>query len=199
MVDKATINFYDKSVEAYAGWRDKEKNNEHQEFFLSCITKGNKILDLGCGTGGKAIWFAERGLEVTAVDASLKMVEHVKKFDKVTALHLSIDEIECLENFAGVWASFSIQHLPIKVQNRAFLKVANILNRGGTFYLGIHEGKTGYRDSLGRYYLPRTEDDLKLVLGKNNLEIFKFERGLSKSYDGHDIEIMHIFAKKVGW
>ncbi|WP_426570802.1 SAM-dependent methyltransferase [Aquihabitans sp. McL0605] len=34
-----------------------------------------RVLDLGCGEGGDAIWFAERGWEVTAVDVSAVAIE----------------------------------------------------------------------------------------------------------------------------
>ncbi|HEX9637001.1 MAG TPA: methyltransferase domain-containing protein [Acidobacteriota bacterium] len=35
---------------------------------------GDRVLDLGCGTGEDAIWMAGRGLQVTAVDASAAML-----------------------------------------------------------------------------------------------------------------------------
>ena len=38
-----------------------------------------KVLDLGCGTGEDAIWFARSGHSVTAVDASAFMLEAAKK------------------------------------------------------------------------------------------------------------------------
>lgn len=36
---------------------------------------GDRILDLGCGTGDDALYLAERGVEVVGIDSSVRMVE----------------------------------------------------------------------------------------------------------------------------
>src|SRR5215471_16348866 len=38
------------------------------------VRPGMKVLDLGCGTGDDALWFARRGCRVTAVDKSRAML-----------------------------------------------------------------------------------------------------------------------------
>jgi ubiquinone/menaquinone biosynthesis C-methylase UbiE len=46
-------------------------------FARDCLgeVSGRRILDLGCGTGEAAVYFAERNAQVTAADVSFKMVE----------------------------------------------------------------------------------------------------------------------------
>ncbi len=40
-----------------------------------CFAAGDRVLELGCGTGEDALWLAARGVEVTALDASEAMLE----------------------------------------------------------------------------------------------------------------------------
>ncbi|MFH1452749.1 MAG: methyltransferase domain-containing protein [Armatimonadota bacterium] len=43
--------------------------------------KGEKLLDIGCGTGFFSTYFQEKGFNVTGVDSSLKMLEIAKSKD----------------------------------------------------------------------------------------------------------------------
>lgn len=50
---------------------------------------GRHILDLGCGIGEGAIWFATNGFRVTAIDQSALMLEQAQK--KAAAAHAIVD------------------------------------------------------------------------------------------------------------
>jgi SAM-dependent methyltransferase len=53
------------------------------------LSAGQAVLDVGAGSGGAALVMAERGLRVTAIDASPRMVERLTA--RATARGLSID------------------------------------------------------------------------------------------------------------
>jgi SAM-dependent methyltransferase len=53
------------------------------------LSAGQSVLDVGAGCGGAALAMAERGLRVTAVDASVRMVERMKA--RAAERGLSID------------------------------------------------------------------------------------------------------------
>ncbi len=40
---------------------------------------GDRVLELGCGTGEDAVWLAQRGVHVTATDASLSMLDIARR------------------------------------------------------------------------------------------------------------------------
>ena len=49
-----------------------------------CITKGIKVLEVGCGEGGNLLPFAEVGGEVTGIDLSKTRIEDAKEFFKLS-------------------------------------------------------------------------------------------------------------------
>lgn len=48
--------------------------------------KGNKILELNCGTGEDALWLAQKGYRVLATDISMEMVTHSRQKIKTQGL-----------------------------------------------------------------------------------------------------------------
>ena len=66
------INHHEKYLdEFWDDWRDKTVN-----------TSSLSVLELGCGTGNDAIWFAKKGFNVTAVDISEKEINLAKEKSK---------------------------------------------------------------------------------------------------------------------
>src|SRR5258708_3857802 len=49
-------------------WRELEK----------LFHAGDRVIDLGCGTGEDSVWLARRGVEVTAIDPSPEMVRQAQ-------------------------------------------------------------------------------------------------------------------------
>ena len=78
-MDDKTINFYNKNAEKYSKWRSNETEDQAQKIFLKYTKPDGHVLDLGCGTGEKTLWFRNNGLAVTAIDASAKMLKFLKK------------------------------------------------------------------------------------------------------------------------
>ena len=195
-MDEKTINFYDHNAEKYSKWRSDQSPDQAQKVFLQNTKPGGYILDLGCGTGEKSLWFRDNGLNVKAVDASEEMLKFLNNAQGVFCSQMDITRLEHEEKFDGIWASFSIQHLKINEQNELLKKIPKTLNKGGIFYLGMHEGSQSYRDQLGRLYVPRSEKDLRAIFSFNRLSIFEFFREKSSSFDGEPIEVLHLFARQ---
>ena len=194
-MDQKTIEFYNKNASEYAKWRSTEKIDLAQKIFCNELPSSGQIIDLGCGTGEKSIWFSQKGFKVDAVDASFKMLEIFESYKSVKIQQMDLNEIVFSKKYDGIWASFSIQHLEKKNQDLLFCKISKALNKKGIFYIGIHEGHKAYRDNLSRLYVPRTESELRKVLKNLNLRIFNLFREENFSFDNKPITIMHIYAK----
>lgn len=74
---------------------------------------GDHVLELGCGTGEDAMWLARRGVQVTATDASEKMLEVARQKAGVLEGRLSFYPLDLAE--IGDWRL--IQPLFSKLQS----------------------------------------------------------------------------------
>lgn len=88
--------------------------------WLAAFQAGDRVLDLGCGTGEDAIWLAQRGVHVTAIDAAPAMLEIAQRkaeaagvAERLSFLCLDLAEISKwmpenrkVENFDGAFSNF---------------------------------------------------------------------------------------------
>src|SRR5262245_28218720 len=77
------LDAYEELSEAYASRIDTKPHNAYYErpATLSLLpdVKAKRVLDAGCGPGVYSEWLIEQGAEVTAIDASPKMIELAKQ------------------------------------------------------------------------------------------------------------------------
>ena len=95
----SAAQYYD---EAFTNTEIGKLQRTRVQNYLSSILPNNSlnILELNCGTGADAIWFAKKGHKVLATDISEKMIQigrvKVEKFnlsDKIIFEQLDINEI----------------------------------------------------------------------------------------------------------
>jgi SAM-dependent methyltransferase len=67
---------------------------------------GDRVLDLGCGTGDDALHLAGRGVQVAGIDCSERMVE-IARARGVDARRLALEELEELEELDQFGGPFS--------------------------------------------------------------------------------------------
>ena len=109
-MDHKTIEFYNKNASEYAKWRSTEKIDLAQKIFCNELAPGGQIIDLGCGTGEKSIWFSQKGFKVDAVDASLKMLEIFESHKAINIQQKDLNEIVFSKRYEefGLLFQFSI-------------------------------------------------------------------------------------------
>lgn len=105
---ESASQFYDKLAADYDTMTGFEKRFIHERPFFNMLLEKYSIktaLDAGAGTGFHSLLLAELGVEMTAVDVSKKMLEHVKAHAKLR--HVKIDIVES-----------SFQDLPDRVHRK---------------------------------------------------------------------------------
>ncbi len=138
-----TIESYNKNAgelsKKFKKLMDLKKRYEFQRFVD--LLNGDKILDLGCGSGDHSVYFREIGLDVTAIDLSEEMIKLCKE-KGINAFVKDIENLDFEDNsFDGLWAVTSLLHIPkLKIKN-VIENLGRILNEKGILYVCIKEGE----------------------------------------------------------
>ncbi|TDU89197.1 methyltransferase family protein [Kribbella voronezhensis] len=110
--------------------------------FAAAVRELGPVLDVGCGPGSVTAYLAERGLDVSGVDLSARMVEHARRlypgqrFAVASATELELADAS-LGGILGWWSLFNLPRhiLPLVLQS-----FGRALIPGGHLIIGTHMG-----------------------------------------------------------
>jgi SAM-dependent methyltransferase len=154
----------------HAGERDERGEADWRwplaEAFLGRLSTGDRLLEIGAGTGYTSRWFADRSLDVVATDLSPAQVERCRE----KGLEAHVRDMYDLgfpgESFHAVWAMNCLLHIPNSDLASVLVGIREVLVPGGLFQLGVWGGITEeglYQDDFyqpDRFFSFRTDDDL---------------------------------------
>ncbi|WP_412544188.1 class I SAM-dependent methyltransferase [Longispora sp. K20-0274] len=108
--------------------------------FLDRLRTGDRLLEVGAGTGQDSVYFRDHGLDVVAVDLSSEMVAlcrakgldaHVRDF-----LDLGFPP----GSFDAVFAFNCLLHVPTADLPAVLSSLVAVLRRGGLLFVGVYGG-----------------------------------------------------------
>jgi len=105
--------------------------------FLSSLSIGNTILDVGCGSGRDTRIFTELGYKVTGIDISEKLLDMARKenpgldFQYMDTKTLSFQD----GTFDGIWANAIIHHLSEQEMKIAIQEWGRVCRQAGVLYI----------------------------------------------------------------
>lgn len=100
------------------------------------------VLDVGCGPGTVTAYLAERGLDVSGVDLSPRMIDNARRlhpecrFSVASATELDLAEA----SFGGLLGWWSLFNLPRDILPQVLASFARALKPGGHFITATHVG-----------------------------------------------------------
>ncbi len=110
-----------------------------------------RVLDLGAGVGRHALWLAEQGYDVAALDASPTGLAEIEKFSSVQTLQARMDDLPFADaQFDHVVSWNVIYHGDENVLLRTISEIRRVLKPGGT-YLGTMLSKRRLPHELAKY------------------------------------------------
>lgn len=138
-----------------------------------------RALDLGCGEGGDAVWLAERGWDVVAVDISEKALGRAAEAaeNRGVADRINFVQLDLSEGFpAGEFDLISSQFLHSTVhldREKILKKAAMTLRPGGLLVIVDHGSAPPWASKLDHHHdFPGAEE----VLAALDLDAEEFER-----------------------
>ncbi len=128
---------YDGFAEGYDTHRDEFNNRGQLEMLAAHIPEGASVLDAGCGSGYPVLrFFADRGCRVTGTDICPAMLElAAQRVPEAVLMEADSAMLDFPEaSFDLIVSFYSMFHLPMEQQERAFSAFARILKPDGTVY-----------------------------------------------------------------
>jgi tellurite methyltransferase len=100
------------------------------------------LLDLGCGEGRKAVYFAKHGFEVLGVDLSAAGLEKTRRYAEETGVHVrtiqaDIINYQITDTFDVVFSTGTLQFLPPKVRSERFQNYKESTSPNGINVLSV--------------------------------------------------------------
>lgn len=116
--------------------------------FVSFLTPGALVLDVGCGAGVKSRYLLDKGLKVIGVDFSEKMIEIARR--EVPGAAFRIADIKDLsglkEDFDGILAQAVLLHIPKSEAGDVVRGLRDKLAIGGYLYIAVKETRKGEKE-----------------------------------------------------
>lgn len=193
MSDAETLAAYDARCADYAALSEPDERPALARF-AAALPKGGAALDLGCGPGFDAARMAAAGLVVTALDPSPAMVAAARSRGVAARLG-RIEALTAEAAFDGVWAAWSLHHLPHDDWPDALARIRRALRPGGLLFLGVKAGEGEARDALGRFYAYVEAAPLRAMLAAAGLEPDAVEAGEDVGLDGRTARTLQVFAR----
>ena len=121
------------------------------EFCLQQISKGAKLLEIGCGNGRDSSFFASKGLNVVALDksdAAIALCKQDHQMDNLKFLCCEAHEVEVHHNgkFDCIYSRFSLHAMTELEEVNTLNSAFTLLNQAGHFYIECRS----INDSLAR-------------------------------------------------
>ncbi len=123
-----TNNPYDQKYAAeefYWGKQPSAMCDRIIEIFKASLDNHPKLLDLSCGEGRNAVYFAKHGFEVTALDASLPGLQKTESYARevgvnVRTIQADILSYELKDTYDVIFSTGTLQYLPPDVRNKHY-------------------------------------------------------------------------------
>lgn len=159
--------------------------NQFVESELAELEPG-RALDVATGEGRNAIWLADRGWDVTAVDFSLTGLDKARslqtRHENGRDLHIDWVHADVLEYDPGArefdLVVIAYLQLPAEERRTAVRRAFDALVAGGTFFLVAHDSTNLVEGTGGPQYPPvlYTAEDVLADLDGERFEVVRAER-----------------------
>ena len=149
--DEETLSYYVDEAPVYAA-SGKGGVNRFLHAFIEHLSKGARILDLGCGGGRDSKEMLRLGFDVVSWDASPEIALQAERYISRRVFVKRFEELNVEAEFDAIWASASLLHVPVKSLPEILSRVHTALKPNGMHFANYKSGGVEGRDNVGRYF-----------------------------------------------
>jgi len=195
VTDARTLQVYADRAQDYAeGFAFQA--GDHVKLFETTLPRQATILDLGCGPGKAAAYFADHGHLAHAWDPVQEMVVLAAQHPGVTARQAGFEDLATAPALDGLWASFSLLHAPRATFPRYLAAATERVKPGGLVFLGMKTGEGEGPDSIGRHYAYYSVSELDAALRSCEVEPYWHRTGEEVGLSGEVAPYVLILGRK---
>ena len=186
------VRKWDQEYTEGAHW-EKEPSSFSKKF-TQYISKGDKVLDAGCGSGRDSFYLAENGFNVSGVDISAVAIKRAKEEAKKRGLNINfnVGNLEKLEfkeeTFDGIYSGYALQSTNLKKVSK---ELARVLKTGKIAFVVMFE-KIVYDNPK----IPKELLDHDFILNHFS-KYFKIEKEFVDEYSEEDQRGNHAHKRLV--
>lgn len=194
--DPQTLDFYATEAPRYHACSIAPINCELPGF-LARLPPGASILELGCGSGRDAAYMEAAGFVVDPTDGVLEMAALATERLGRPVRVMRFDELHAIETYDGVYASYSLLHVPRVGLTDVLCSIHAALKPGGwhmaTYKSGGQEGRDIY-DRYFNYLAPEQARAFYEACG--HWQAIELTEGEGEGYDGRISPWVTVTAQK---
>jgi len=157
------MDYYEINAEAFVEATLRVNMQPLYQHFLPLLPDRAHILDAGCGSGRDAVYFIERGYQVTAFDASAEISALAEKEIGKPVQVQRLQDIQYQNRFDGIWACASLLHICTNELPDVFRRLAHALKPNGVIYCSFKHGQGEY-EKQGRRFTDMDEAGLQALV-----------------------------------
>ncbi|MBU0458809.1 class I SAM-dependent methyltransferase [Patescibacteria group bacterium] len=164
-----------------------------------------RLLDIGCGDGRDSIFFAEKGIDVTAIDFAEEAIEQINAdHSSINARVMDITEMKFPDDsFDVVYAHLTLHYFDDETTEKIIKNIYRMLKKDGYFFIkcksvkdslygkGEKVGEDMYKSDHVRHFF--SEEYMKEKL--KNFEIVNLQ-SITRSYDDKTSSFVEAVAIK---
>ncbi len=167
-----TIDYYNRNAEEYCEKTLKIPMQSIYDRFESYLKPGDRLLDLGCGSGRDSMYFLSRGFDVVAVDGAMEICKIAEKNIGKKVRTIQFEELDYTNEFDAIWASASLLHVNRDELDFVVERILLALRQGGVLYASWKSGTTD-RSVDGKNYTDMTEKDVAELFVKFDVDVLE--------------------------
>ena len=183
--DAETLSYYDENAATYAERAAGEQDLQRLKRFMSELPPRARVCDLGSGNGWASVVLRDAGFDVVPVDGSAGLAAQAKARHGLDVQVLAFEEFSFVNEFDGLWASWSLHHAKRAAFPDLLTRVGAALRPGGVLFMSMKGGAGEYRDKLDRFYAYYEMDELVGLIGQRiGADVLESESSDGKGFDG---------------